>query len=58
MRLSGNFKWEEILSGKQITSYFSRLCQNETKTTKGDYKAAKVEENKDAIKTSIIKLLA
>ena len=58
MRTSGRFTREEFLSGKQISSHFSRLCQNEKKTTKGDYKAAKVEENKAAIKTRLVKLLA
>ena len=50
MRNSGKFKRAEFLSGQQISSYFSRLCQNEKKTSAEDYEAAESEDTKQNIK--------
>ena len=56
MRSSRNLKRDEFLSGQQITSYFLDYARR--KTTKEKYEAAIAEGNKDAIKTSIVRLLA
>ena len=50
MRNSGKFKRAEFLSGQQISSFFSRLCQNEKKTSAEDYEAAELEDTKQNIK--------
>lgn len=58
MRTDGSFKRDEFLSGQQIASFFSRLCQKEKKTTKEDYEAAKMEDSKENLKICIENLLA
>lgn len=58
MRTDGSFRKDEFLSGQQIASFFSRLCQKEKNTTKEDYEAAKIEDSKENLKISIENLLA
>ena len=53
MRICGKFKKEEFLSGQQICSFFSRLCQAEKNATPADWKAIKHEEMKDTIKLGV-----
>ena len=50
IRGSGELKREEFLSGQQIESHSSRLCQRDRKTSSEDYEAAKVAHNKDTLK--------
>ena len=57
MRGNEEFKREEFLSGQQIGSHFSRLCQRDRKTSSEDYEAAKFEENKETLKQKIANLL-
>lgn len=57
MKLSGNFSKEEFLTGQQIASYFSRLCQIEKRTNADDYESAVLEENKDVLRKSIKQIL-
>ena len=45
IRGSGELKREEFLSGQQIESHSSRLCQRDRKTSSEYYEAAKVADN-------------
>ncbi|XP_076090297.1 uncharacterized protein LOC143062512 [Mytilus galloprovincialis] len=58
MRMSGKFKRSEYLSGQQISSYFSRLFQQDKKTSSDDCVAALCEENKEHLKTTIKHILS
>ena len=49
-------KKEEFLSGRQICSFFSRLCQTEKKTPTNN-EAVKHKEMKDGIKIEVLKVI-
>lgn len=57
MRLHGNFSRQEFLSGQQISSFFSRLCQQERKSTLEDVEAAEEEDRKDQLKHKVKNIL-
>ncbi|CAC5378167.1 unnamed protein product [Mytilus coruscus] len=54
MRNSGLYKKEDFLSGQQISSFFSRLCQKEKKISSEDYVAAEEEDRKENIKKVLL----
>ena len=58
MQLSGSFVRNEFLSGHQISSFFSRMCQNERKTSLEDVLAAEEEDKKDGIKVNFQAVLS
>lgn len=58
MRMSGKFSREEFLSGQQISSFFSRLFQQDKKSCSADYEAAVYEESKDSLKSAIEDILS
>ncbi|CAC5394751.1 unnamed protein product [Mytilus coruscus] len=58
MRMSGKFKRSEYLSGQHISSYFSRLFQQDKKTSSDDCVPALCEENKENVKTTIKHILS
>lgn len=58
MRMSGKFSREEFLFGQQISSFFSRLFQQDKKSCSVDYEAAVYEESKDSLKSAIQDILS
>lgn len=58
MRMCGKFSREEFLCGQQISSFFSRLFQQDKKSCSADYEAAVYEESKDNLKSAIEYILS
>ncbi|XP_056021503.1 uncharacterized protein LOC125675075 [Ostrea edulis] len=58
MRECGLFCRKEFLSGQQIESYFSRLCAFDKKISSDDYVCAKLENEKDCVRSSFEKVLS
>ncbi|XP_062620289.1 uncharacterized protein LOC134281866 [Saccostrea cucullata] len=54
MRNCGLFSRSEFLSGQQISSFFSRLCQKEKRMTAADFCASEEEDRKDQIRNLLL----